>query len=136
MKDRGKKSGKINNSKIKFASVGGENKVTFEGPLDHAARITNCLKPDTIHTFVHIGRLNDKSLEKIHFQLEKNSIDPSRFENITWVPSVWEALLDLNIHSLIATAPLGGGRTAIEAQGAGIPVLHYSGPVAVDLCNT
>jgi hypothetical protein len=129
VKDRGKKSGKINNSKIKFASVGGENKVTFEGPLDHAARITNCLKFDTIQTFVHIGRLNDKSLEKIHFQLEKNSIDPSRFENITWVPSVWEALLDLNIHSLIATAPLGGGRTAIEAQGAGIPVLHYSEPV-------
>ena len=45
--------------------------MTFEGPLDHAARITNCLKPGTIHTFVHIGHLNDKSLEKIHFQLEK-----------------------------------------------------------------
>ena len=133
VKDRGKKSGKINNSKIKFASVGGENKVTFEGPLDHAARITNCLKFDTIQTFVHIGRLNDKSLEKIHFQLEKNSIDPSRFENITWVPSLWEALLDLNIHSLIGTAPRGGGRAAIEAQGAGIPVIYYKGRFAGSL---
>jgi hypothetical protein len=61
--------------------------------------------------------------------LRKYGIDPSRFENIAWVPSLWESLLDLNIHSLIATAPLGGGLTAIEAQGAGIPVLHYSEPV-------
>jgi hypothetical protein len=126
VKDRGKKSGKINNSKIKFASVGGENKVTFEGPLDYAARITNCLKFDTIQTFVHIGHLSDKSLEKINLQLRKYSIDPSRFENITWVPSLWEALLDLNIHSLIGTAPTGGGRASIEAQGAGIPVIYYT----------
>ena len=126
VKDRGQKSAKIGNTKIKFASVGAENKVTFEGPLDHAARITNCLKFDKINEFVHVGQLREDSLEKIHLELQKKCIDPSRFQHIPWVSSVWQTLLDLNIHSLIGTAPLEGGRTAIEAQGAGIPVLYYS----------
>ena len=46
---------------------------------------------------------------------------------------MWEALLDLNIHSLIGTAPIGGGRAAIEAQGAGIPVIYYKGRFAGSL---
>ena len=126
VKDKGIRSGKLSDKQINFASVGSENKLIFEGPLDHAARITECLKFSQVHKFVHVGHLQEKSLEKIRLQLLQNGIDSKRFEHITWVPSVWEALLDLNIHSLIATAPLAGGRTAIEAQGAGIPVLYYS----------
>ena len=124
VKDKGAKTANLANGFVNFASVGSHNKFTFEGSLDHATRIINCLKFDTSR-FFHIGPLSENSLKKINTALSENGMKSERFKHIHHVPSVWQAFLELDVHALIGAAPLGGGRTAIEAQGAGVPVLWY-----------
>ena len=125
VKDQAVRIGTTNNGHMNFASVGSKGKFKFEGALDHAARIIKCLEFDNVDIFYHIGHLEQSSIDKINLSLLENSINPERFKHIEWVPSVWKTLLELDVHVLISSAPKDGGRTAIEAQGAGIPVLFY-----------
>jgi hypothetical protein len=38
------------------------------------------------------------------------------------VPSLWTALTGLDAHLYLGSAPVGGGRAAVEAQGCGYPM--------------
>ena len=125
VKDQDARAGTSFKGRMNFASVGSTGKFTFEGALDHADRIVKCLQFDHVDNFYHIGQLQQNSIDKINLALLENGIKSERFKYIMWVPSVWKTLVELDVHVLIASAPLGGGRTAIEAQGAGIPVLFY-----------
>lgn len=74
---------------------------------------------------IHIGRLTPWALFRLRRSLQRKNVPPDRFVYIPWVPSVWRSLLEHNVDLYIASFPVGGALTLIEAMGAGVPtVLH------------
>lgn len=73
----------------------------------------------------HIGPLDADWVAEIHAALQAGGTDPSRFVHLGWVPSLWQSLKALDAALYIGSAPLGGGRAAVEAQGCGYPVLYF-----------
>jgi len=124
--DHGANTLGIKCSGIRFASVGSRGKFVFEGKLNYSERIVTCLKASDNSTFLHIGQIEQIAIENITNTLSQNGIKVDRFYHIDYTPSVWQTLKKNKVNILIGTAPYGGGRTAIEAQGAGIPVLWYN----------
>lgn len=77
-----------------------------------------------VHT--HIGYLSDSLLEKIKKSLTVNQISQDRFIYIPWVNNLWSFLLKQHVDLYIASFPIGGGRAAVEAMGAGIPIVFHN----------
>ena len=75
--------------------------------------------------FFHIGSIEGEWVAEIRSHLELNRIDPRRFAPLGPVPSLWDALGKLDGHLYLGSAPDGGGRAAIEAQGCGYPVAFF-----------
>jgi hypothetical protein len=73
----------------------------------------------------HIGPLDADWVAEIRASLQAVGIDGQRFVHVGLVPSVWQSLKALDAAFYVASAPLGGGRVAIEAQGCGYPVLYF-----------
>ncbi|MEO8154470.1 MAG: hypothetical protein ABI605_15475 [Rhizobacter sp.] len=87
--------------------------------------------------FFHIGPLDADWLAEIHAHLAANGITPQRFAPLGSVSSLWGTLASLDAHVYLGSAPVGGARAAIEAQGCGYPLCFYrvddpSSLVAVD----
>lgn len=76
-------------------------------------------------THTHIGPLSPEILETLYQSLDRNQIPRTKFIHKTWVKSVWQTLIDLEINQYISSFPYGGGRACIEAMGAGIPVIVH-----------
>jgi hypothetical protein len=80
----------------------------------------------TIHgSFVHIGPLDAEWLAEIRQYLTDRAVEPDRFVSMGPVSSLWQTLKSLDAHLYIGSAPVGGGRAAIEAQGCGYPVAFH-----------
>ncbi|MBY0468706.1 MAG: hypothetical protein K2Q07_07000, partial [Burkholderiaceae bacterium] len=77
--------------------------------------------------FFHIGPIDDAWVAEIRAHLGKLGLDASRFVALGLVPSVWDTLKDIDAAVYIGSAPVSGGRAAIEAQGCGYPVLCFNG---------
>lgn len=75
--------------------------------------------------FFHIGPLEAEWLAEIKAHLETQGTDPNRFVAMGSVTSLWKALGSLDAHVYLGSAPVGGGRAAIEAQGCGYPLAFY-----------
>ncbi|HEU4457628.1 MAG TPA: hypothetical protein VFR90_00720 [Methylibium sp.] len=75
----------------------------------------------------HIGPLDDGWLADIRAHLEACGIAGDRFVSLGTVPSVWRTLKTIDAAVYIGSAPVSGGRSAIEAQGCGLPTLCYRG---------
>lgn len=75
--------------------------------------------------FFHIGHLDDGWIEEIKLYLKIYGIDPTRFRPVGGVTSLWSTLARIDAHLYIGSAPVGGGRAAIEAQGCGYPVAFF-----------
>lgn len=75
--------------------------------------------------FFHIGPLDEEWVAEIKAHLEQNAIDPGRFVPLGPVTSLWTSLASLDALLYLGSAPVGGGRAAIEAQGCGYPVLFF-----------
>jgi len=75
---------------------------------------------------LHIGQLRPATLRQIRQGLRKRGIPDSAFQYVPYVMSVWRALLEHGVDIYVASFPHGGGRTLIEAMGAGIPVAIHS----------
>jgi hypothetical protein len=73
----------------------------------------------------HIGPLEADWVEQIRAALQAVGTDPSRFVHLGWVPSLWKSLKALDAALYIGSAPLGGGRAAVEAQGCGYPIAYF-----------
>ena len=74
---------------------------------------------------IHIGHLSQLTLLRIRRGLRKFGIPGNRFVHIPYVRSVWQALHEHRVDLYVASFPFGGGRTLIEAMGAGAAVaLH------------
>lgn len=80
--------------------------------------------------FVHIGPLDADWIAEIREHLSSQGLDASRFMPMGPVPNLWQTLLQLDAHLYLGSAPAGGGRAAIEAQGCGYPVVFYRSDVA------
>jgi hypothetical protein len=76
-------------------------------------------------THFHVGPLEADWVAEIHAALRESGTDPRRFVHLGWVPSLWQRLKSLDAAFYIGSAPLGGGRAAVEAQGCGYPVLYF-----------
>ena len=75
--------------------------------------------------FFHIGPIDSQWVIDIKCYLAENNINPDRFFSLGAVESLWGAILNLDAHFYIGSAPVGGIRAAIEAQGCGYPVLYF-----------
>lgn len=103
---------------------GSSNKFSWNGNLALPLIIANLLKDSsTIH--YHVGHLSNDQLALIYSELNKSSIKNDRFVYITSVRSLWGFFKDFPVNVFIGSAPMHGLRTAIEAQGAGLPILPY-----------
>jgi len=75
--------------------------------------------------FFHIGQIEEDWIYEIKIYLQRNGIDPIRYVQLGWVDSLWDKLASLDAHFYLGSAPVGGGRAAIEAQGCGYPVIFF-----------
>jgi hypothetical protein len=77
--------------------------------------------------FFHIGPIDEGWLAEIRRYLKRLGHDDSRFIPLGLVPSVWDTLKEIDAAVYIGSAPVSGGRAAIEAQGCGYPALCFNG---------
>lgn len=106
------------------ASSGHPAKYARTGPVSLAA-IVRATLGTVAGCHHHIGPLDADWVAEIRAELRSQGIAPERFVHHGWVPSVWERLKQIDAALYVASAPLGGGRVAIEAQGCGYPVLYF-----------
>lgn len=106
------------------ASSGHPAKYARTGPVSLAAIVRATLGTVT-GCHHHIGPLDADWVAEIRAELQAHGIAPDRFVHHGWVPSVWQRLKEIDAALYVASAPLGGGRVAIEAQGCGYPVLYF-----------
>jgi hypothetical protein len=79
-------------------------------------------------SFIHIGPLPADWVAEIRSHLATLGLNPLRFDPRGLVPSLWLELLGLDACCYLGSAPVGGGRAAIEAQGCGYPVVFFKSP--------
>ncbi len=77
-------------------------------------------------THIHVGRLSEAMIARIRQGLADLGIAESRFIHIEQVPSLWQSFLDLQVDAYIGSFPMGGGRAAVEAMGAGLPLVIHA----------
>lgn len=96
-----------------------------DGPLALQAIVRTALQ--TVQgRFFHIGPLDADWVDAIRAELRAHDLDPARFVPLGLVPSVWQTLLTLDDAAVyLGSAPTGGGRAAIEAQGCGYPTVFH-----------
>jgi hypothetical protein len=112
---------------IGSASSGSWVKFAWSGALAYPAVVRQILLSG-VATHYHIGDLAPERLDEIHAELSRHGLAPDRFQCTGRVPSVWEALVRLPVHVFVGSAPLHGLRTAMEVQGAGIPICPFRQP--------
>lgn len=102
-------------TQIKFAQT---------GPIALHA-IAQTVLSATRGRFFHIGPLDTSWLAQILQHLAAQGLDATRFVALGNVASLWATLKQLDAHLYLGSAPVGGGRATIEAQGCGYPVAFY-----------
>ena len=114
----------IEGSNFSVVTAGTHIKFARSGPValqDIARTVLSCVSGQ----FFHIGTLDEGWVQEIKAYLERHNIDHNRFVALGPVLSVWGTLAGLSAHLYLGSAPVGGGRSAIEAQGCGYPVAYY-----------
>jgi hypothetical protein len=113
-----------NGTKVSAVTSGSGNKFSRGGSLSLSNIVKTVL--DSIDgDFFHIGHIDSDWISEIRTHLSEQGIDPKRYISMGLVPSLWKALFEIDAHVYIASAPIGGGRAAIEAQGCGYPVVYF-----------
>ena len=69
--------------------------------------------------------LPEATVEQFRQTLAAADIDPSRFEHVQPVPSLWAWLRDSAIDIVISSFPIPGFKGLVETMGAGVPVLMH-----------
>jgi hypothetical protein len=105
-------------------SCGAMQKYARSGPLAYREIVATVCR-EIGGSFHHIGALPDDWVDEIRAHLASQGLAPGRFNPIGAVTSLWGALLQLDADAYITSAPLGGGRAAIEAQGSAHPIVYY-----------
>lgn len=114
---------------LRTASSGSQNKFDVPYKYPYFDVLPRVMKA-TGGSHVHIGPLSPEVLKRIHGELESNGVPRERFIHVPWVRSVWKALHSYGVDLYLASFPLGGGKVAIEAMGAGIPIVGHDSYVS------
>lgn len=112
---------------IGSACSGAVHKFAWAGPLAYPEVVRNLLASG-VSSHYHIGELPEAALQQILAGLSAHAIPRERFHHVGQVRSLWQTLLELPVHVFVGSAPLHGLRTAIEVQGAGVPILPFRQP--------
>lgn len=112
---------------IGTACSGTVHKFAWAGPLAYP-KVVRSLLTSGVADHYHIGDLPDAARQQVHAELSAHAIPSERFHHVGQVRSLWQTLLDLPVHVFVGSAPLHGLRTAIEVQGAGVPILPFRQP--------
>jgi hypothetical protein len=94
--------------------------------LFNYAEIVPLILGATLGQHIHIGQLSEGMLNAISEGLIKSGIPPNRFKLIPYVPDLPTAMIEHATDIYIGSFPLGGGRTVVQAMGAGIPLIIHS----------
>lgn len=133
--DRGLKTfPAVHGTAYSVASSGHPAKFTRSGPLALQAIVAAALGAIE-GLYHHIGPLDSDWVAEIRQHLHAQGINPQRFVHHGLVPSLWDHLLTLDAAVYIASAPIGGGRAAIEAQGCGYPLAYFENAQAYGLAD-
>lgn len=114
-------------AEVSIVTSGNPHKYSRGGPLAYG-RIVLTACQTLGGAFHHIGALPDDWVEEIRLGLAAQGLDAERFVYHGPVPSLWAALKDINADVYLTSAPTGGGRAAIEAQGCGYPMVFHRTP--------
>lgn len=114
----------MKNQSLTTASSGSLKKFTSPYRYSYADIIPTLLK-STRGTHFHIGPLDQCTLASIHEGMRKQAISFDKFQHIEFTSNLWKTLLDNEVDLFITSFPIGGGRTAIEVMGAGIPIIGH-----------
>jgi hypothetical protein len=130
--DQGAKAHEVHDfARASMVTSGNPHKYSREGALAYRQMVlVSCLTLGG--SYHHIGALPDDWVADIGAHLLANGVDPARFVHHGPVPSLWLALKQINADVYLTSAPAGGGRAAIEAQGCGYPVVFFKNPAASD----
>ena len=124
----------VHGAAFSVASSGHPAKFVRSGPLALQAIVAAALGA-VGGVYHHIGPLDSDWVEEIRHHLRAQTIDPNRFVHHGLVPSLWEHLKTLDAAIYIGSAPIGGGRAAIEAQGCGYPLAYFEKAQAYGLAD-
>ena len=116
------------------ASSGHPAKFMRHGPLA-LQQIVRAALAAVRGVYHHIGPLDDSWVQEIRQHLGAHAIDPDRFVHHGLVPSLWDHLKTIDAAIYIGSAPIGGGRAAIEAQGCGYPLAYFESAQAYGLAD-
>ncbi len=119
-------SRRVSGSTYSVVTSGRPGKFTREGPFALHQLIATTLKA-MAGSFYFIGPLDEEWTTSIRVHLREAGLDDRRFVPLGLVPSLWATLRSLDVDVYLGSAPIGGGRAAIEAQGAGLPVVIFKG---------
>lgn len=119
-----------------IATCGAMRKYARRGELAYQSIVATACK--TLGgIFHHIGPMPEDWVTEIRDHLRQMGLSPERFQVTGQVPSLWRCLMELDVDVYLASAPMGGGRAAIEAQGCGCPFVYYQhDPAAHPLFTT
>jgi hypothetical protein len=116
----------------KFVSLSIGNRLKFYPPFPYPLKYAEIVRvllerPDSVH--VHIGVLFDADKIAISDQLHMNGIDPARFVNVAFYPSLAAFIRQYRCDLFVCSFPIGGAMSLIEAMSQGVPVAAHRQPI-------
>lgn len=122
--DRGCKQFNYDAGKLSTVTAGTYAKFKTEGSLALAELVAQALLVGEGYHY-HFGEIKPHDLQQLQNAIAEKGIDVQRFVYMGNVPSLWQALLEIDAHVFIGSAPIMGAKSDIEAQGAGYPLLAF-----------
>lgn len=105
-------------------TAGSVGKFAMSGELSLGIIVRECLKICGGKHY-HFGDLSAEQVQVVQDTLAQSSINPALFVYMGNVPSLWEALRTIDAHIFLGSVPTPGGKSNLEAAGAGYPMLAY-----------
>ena len=114
----------LDEGQLKTASSGTYNKFSLDYHHNYFAMLPELIRASGgVH--VHYGPVPKKVLDELNQQLTALGIAQDRFIHRHWVEGLWKAFLDDDVDLYISSFPVAGGRAAMEAMGAGLPIVFH-----------
>lgn len=122
--DQGIKTFDYTSGKLNTVTAGTFAKFKTEGAIAFQELVCQALYLGEGQHY-HFGEIQAPVLQQVRDYLTQKGLDVARFVYMGNVPSLWQALLEIDAHVFIGSAPIMGAKSDIEAQGAGYPLLAF-----------
>jgi tetratricopeptide (TPR) repeat protein len=122
--DGGKKEFDYSSGVYSTVTAGTFAKFNTNGEISISSIIVAALKTTQGYHY-HLGDIPEHELSLIYASLNDQGIAAEKFIYMGRVSSFWQTLKKIDAHIYLSSAPLGGGKAIIDAQGLGYPVFFY-----------